>query len=256
VGQSLYGVTVCQTGAFVRDGLQRITGVTAFDNTTPLLRHFKLDYLAADTFRVSVNDTVGPTFMPAEKETPRIAEYEYFRKPPQEELELYRPSSTRVLKISTIGRYSGTSLCFYAAGGNGPYTGKPAPTGIIAYQGTADGIAVIKGSTYRLLGSLAEATLSYEANQGVFLHLKLSGRQPAFDGGGASPAVDLVDVRSNTIGVDSNGEGYVDFAGVYTGNARFSVSDSDPKPGSITFAFYLRNSAGDQIIGSAAVEKP
>jgi hypothetical protein len=256
VGQSLYGVTVCQSGNFVRDGAQRITGVTAFDSSTPLLRHFMLDYLAADTFRVSVNDTSGPTFFPQDKETPPLSEYEYFRRPPQEELELYRPGSSRVLKISTIGRYSGSSLCFFAAGGNTPYTGNPAPTGIIIYQGIADGIAVVKGVTYRLLGSPVEASLTYEASGGVFVHLKLAGRQPAFENPSSSPPIDLVDVQSNRIRIDSNGEGYVDFAGTYIGNARFKVSDSDPKPGSVTFAFYLKNAAGDQIIGSAAVEKP
>lgn len=259
VGQSLNGFIACQSGSFTRDAQQRMTGVTSLTNELAAQRTFRLDYLADDTFGVTVGGAAGPRFEPQEKAPPRIAAYDYYKEGDNTEFELYRPTSVKLLKYSAIGRYSGDSLCFFAAGGPGPFTSRPAPTGFIVFQGLADGMALIKGTAYRVFESPVDVTLSYENTGMVQLSLRLRGRQPVFDDASASPLTDLGTFTGKSDQISAAGEGKIFLTGNggYGGFALFNVSDSDPKPKSITFVYSLRNPLnGDQIFGSAAVEKP
>ena len=252
VGERLAGYIACQGGNYLRDANGRLTGVTSLDGTAAVHR-FELDYIAADTFQVFVGGAAGSRFDPAEKATPPIAAYDYFRDA-GDEFELYRTSAAKELNFATIGRYSGGSLCFYAAGGPGVWNGPPPPAGDIQFQGISDGIAQVGGTTYRLLDSPASATLSFVGSGLVALRIQLRGRQPAFGEISGSPFTELGSVNGSSSGINSLGEGTLSLSGSgYGGRATFKLSKSQPN--SIVAVFWLQHASGHRVAGSVALDR-
>lgn len=261
VGQSPVGYISCQSGTFTRDGFQRMTSITSLASSDPTYNPFTLYYQGIDQFGIRVGNTDGPKFEVQEKAMPRIAAYEYYKESNNNEFEIYRPSPSRTLKFSTVGRYSGDSLCFFSAGGGAFFYYPPKFSSDVKYDGIADGVAQVGGATYRLLGSQASGTLSLVANGSFALGMKLQGRKPVFDETSPWPVTDLVQVSGIDATLDNRGSGVLSLSGSgYSGFANYQISGGDQTSGgeakSIVLVYRLRNAAGDQLYGSAALERP